>query len=115
MDVLTCLVSIIQSLAGSSDKVFQPDNGNFLKKVELLPKYDTILQNHKTIVKQVRDSKYYSIILDCTPDISHQEHLSIIPRIVALQGKPEIKAHFLDFVNAEVTTGLNLFTVILEG
>ena len=38
-DVLTCLISTTQSLAernlafrGSSEKLFQPDNGNFLKR-----------------------------------------------------------------------------------
>ncbi|XP_056466856.1 uncharacterized protein LOC130405715 [Gadus chalcogrammus] len=151
-DVLTRLISITQSLAernlafrGSSDKLFQLDNGNFLKEVELLAKFDPVLENHvsrikdgdthahylskdiqneliqlvsdrilKTIVTQVRDSKYFSIILDCTPDISHQEQMSIILRSVALKGQPEIKEHFLGFVNVEATTGLNLSTVILD-
>ena len=45
---------------------------------------DKILE---AIVTQVRDSKYFSIILDCTPDISHQEQMSIILRSVALKGK----------------------------
>lgn len=40
--------------------------------------------------------------------------MSIILRSVALKGKPEIKEHFLGFVNVEVTTGLNLSTVILD-
>ena len=40
--------------------------------------------------------------------------MSIILRSVALQGKPEIKEHFLSFVNVEVTTGLNLSIVILD-
>lgn len=151
-DVLTRLISITQSLAernlafrGSSDKLFQPDNGNFLKEVELLAKFDPVLENHvsrikdgethahylskdiqneliqlvsdrilTTIVTQVRDSKYFSIILDCTPDISHQEQMSIILRSVALKGQPEIKEHFLGFVNVEATTGLSLSTVTLD-
>jgi hypothetical protein len=46
---------------------------------------DTILE---AIVTQVRDSKYISIILDWTPDIRHQEQMSIILRSVALKGKP---------------------------
>ncbi|XP_040210403.1 zinc finger MYM-type protein 1-like [Rana temporaria] len=146
-DVLTRLISITQSLAfrGSSEKLFQPDNGNFLKEVKLLAKFDPIMENHlskikdgethahylgqhtqneliqivsgkilEAIVTQIRDSKYYSIILDCTPDISHQEQMSIILRSVALKGKPEIKEHFLGFVNVEATTGLNLSTGILN-
>ena len=61
---------------------------------------DTILE---AIVTQVRDSKYFSIILDCTPDISRRAQMSIILRSVAFKGKPEIKEHFLGFVNVEVT------------
>jgi hypothetical protein len=45
---------------------------------------DNILE---AMVTQVRDSKYFSIILDCTPDISHQEQMSIILRSMALKGK----------------------------
>lgn len=68
---------------------------------------DKILE---AIVTQVRDSMYF-IILDCTPDIRHQEQMSII---LALKWKPEIKEHFLGFVNIEVTKWLNLSTVILS-
>ncbi|KAK0150731.1 repressor of the inhibitor of the protein kinase [Merluccius polli] len=151
-DVLKRLLSITQSLAernlafrGSSEKLFQPDNGHFLKEVELMAKYDVVLENHlnrikdgethahylskdiqneliqlvsdrilETIVTQIRDSKYFSIILDCTPDISHQEQMSIILRSVALKGQPEIQEHFLGFVNVKDTTGLGLSTVILD-
>lgn len=37
----------------------------------------------------------------------------ILRRVKALKGKPEIKKHFLSFMNVEVTTDLNLATVIL--
>lgn len=66
------------------------------------------------IVNQIKKSKYFYIILDCTPDINHLEQMSIIVRSVALEGKPEIKEHFLGFVNVEETTGLNLSNVILQ-
>ena len=37
-----------------------------------------------TILDLVRKYKYYSIILDCTPDLSHTEQLSVILRFVLL-------------------------------
>ena len=57
-DVLTRLISITQSLAdrnlalrGSSDKLFQPGNGNFIKEVELLAKFDPVMENHLSKIK----------------------------------------------------------------
>lgn len=79
---------------------------------------DNILE---TIVAQIRRSKYFSIILDCTLDISHQEQMSIILRSVSIpeeekpeNNKPEIKEHFLCFVSVVETTGLNMSNVILN-
>lgn len=57
-DVFKRFIAIIQSLAernqalrGSSDKLFDPDNGNFLKEVELLSKFDSVMENHLNKIK----------------------------------------------------------------
>ncbi|KAI2647674.1 Zinc finger MYM-type protein 1 [Labeo rohita] len=68
----------------------------------------------KTIVSNIHQAKYYSIILDCTPDTSHKEQMSVILRTVALEPKPEVKEYFLGYVEVFETTGLNLSNVILD-
>ncbi len=36
----------------------------------------------------IKQAKFFSIILDCTPDISHTEQLSVVIRVVSLMEKP---------------------------
>lgn len=153
--VLTRLVAIIQSLAernlafrGHTEKLNTPGNGNFLKEVELMAKFDPVMMQHvsrvereiekhthyldhdiqnelidivsskilQQIVADVKNAKYFSIILDCTPDLSHKEQLSVILRIVSLdEEKPlEIKEHFIGFFVAPESTGEGLTALILE-
>lgn len=62
---------------------------------------------------EIKKSKYYAIILDCTPDISHKEQMSVIVRAVSLT-TPEIKEYFLGILIAPESTGLGLSTHILN-
>jgi len=46
------------------------------------------LTGHKIvseIVVNLQEAKYYSLILDCTPDVSHQEQLAVILRFVDIK------------------------------
>ncbi len=58
-----------------------------------------------------RKSKYFSVMMDCTPDISHNEQLSLVLRIVNCESLvgANIAEHFVGFVNVNDTTGKGLF------
>ena len=71
----------------------------------------------KTIISNLKQSKYFSIILDCTPDISHEEQISVVVRFVFLNtstNKVEVKEHFLGFFPIKDTTGEELTTFLLN-
>lgn len=67
------------------------------------------------IITLLKLCKYYSIMLDCTPDVSHQEQITVIVRFVYLNKNTkivEIREHFLGFCCISDTTGEGLSTFI---
>ncbi|XP_011343812.3 zinc finger MYM-type protein 1 [Ooceraea biroi] len=130
---------------GTSDKLYTPNNGKFLGLVQLIGKFDPIMQEHlklamagdisdhycgkdiqnelidlmggkvkSEIVSRAKTSKYYSIIADCTPDISHIEQLSLTIRFADLSDDNiSIKEHFLEFILVQSSSGAGLTEVIL--
>ena len=82
------------------------------------------------ILEELIKAKYYSIILDCTPDCSHVEQMTIVVRYVKIPYFPQdsssdvtddrdescvqIREHFLGFIPLEVTTEEGMKDVVLE-
>lgn len=150
------LVAIVQFLAernlafrGTKENVGDESvhNGNFLGLVELLGKFDPVLDTHlrkiKTheihnhylgkdtqnellnimatavlneILKRVKAAKYYAIILDCTPDMSHQEQMSLTIRYVSdgNLAPSGVYEHFIKFIQVESSTGEDLYKTLLN-
>ncbi|XP_071057042.1 uncharacterized protein [Onthophagus taurus] len=78
------------------------------------------------IVSDIKAAKYFSVLLDCTPDLSHQEQLSLEIRFVKTEnnvsatstknksGGVTVEEHFFEFLDVKSTTGKNLIDVLLE-
>ncbi|XP_018367031.1 PREDICTED: zinc finger MYM-type protein 1-like [Trachymyrmex cornetzi] len=152
-NILEKLIAIIQYLAehnmtlrGSSDLLNTPNNGNFLGLVELMARYDSILMEHVSYVKEARHgvtylskdiqnelislmgnrirntlidrikaAKYFSVILDCTPDTSHEEQLSCIIRYIYIHNSEiQICESFTRFLVVKDTSGLGLATTLKQ-
>ncbi|KAK4729430.1 hypothetical protein R3W88_022418 [Solanum pinnatisectum] len=58
------------------------------------------------IIEKVIKTKYFSIILDCTPDTSHQDQMSFIIRSVDISATPiNVTEYFLEFLKVDDTSG----------
>ncbi|CAM5083697.1 unnamed protein product [Natator depressus] len=159
-NVLKRLIAIVKLLAtqnlalrGTSDQLYVPNNGNFLKIVELMAEFDAVLQEHlrrvitqemytdhylgktiqneiiqllatkvkQKIVADLKSARYYSVILDCTPDISHMEETTLMVRFVTTTEPSEnvpamvtVREHFLEFIDIDDTTGAGVTNVLLK-
>lgn len=155
--IIERMIAIVQFLAsqnlafrGSTSELYKRDNGNFLKAVEMIAKFDSVISEHlnnikkskeshkrlpqylgihfqneiidliaggikREIIKIVKDAKYFSIILDSTPDVSHAEQITFVVRCVNVSAdKVEICEFFLGFFPVTNTTGEGLSNFLLQ-
>ncbi|KAF0707050.1 zinc finger MYM-type protein 5-like, partial [Aphis craccivora] len=84
--VINRIISLIKIMAGQnlplrsdSDKLNTPHNGNFLKMIEFLGLYDTIMKEN---IRRITSEEIHSHYLNCTPDIYHKEQMTMIFRFV---------------------------------
>lgn len=70
----------------------------------------------ENILSAVNNAKYFSVVLDCTPDVAHVEQMTIIVRFVSTTKEKkscDIREHFLGFIPVSDTTGAGLTEAVL--
>lgn len=121
-----------------------PDSGKFLNTIDLISHYNENLRQHidrhkkgqlsyfshkvqdefldliahqirEDIIKDIKAAKYFSLIFDCTPDVSKNEQMTEVIRYIKFNEEgPEICESFLDFFTVSEKTGEGLFESIAE-
>lgn len=152
IDVVLFLGERSLAFRGSSDKVGDVNNGNFLGILELLSHYDPVLQEHmrnvresqqkgermsahylsnrsqndfigacaelvrKTVIDEIEHAKYFSIMVDATPDSAHIEQTTFILRYLThINGEEyQIQERFLKFVDLNEKCGVDIANTILD-
>ena len=70
----------------------------------------------KNLLKQLKKAKYFSIILDCTPDVSHEEQLTVILRFVQCDKEQRaiVKEAFFGYLRVKNSSGKGLLKTFLK-
>ena len=70
----------------------------------------------KELMTQLTKAKYYGLNLDCTPDISHNEQMSVILRFVQYDEEDgvTVKETFLGYLRVDDSTGRGLLGTFMK-
>ena len=67
------------------------------------------------ILQEVREAKYFAIMCDSTPDISHTDQMTLIVRYVTVKNNiAQVKKSFLNFFPLNGKTAAEIFLSILD-
>lgn len=68
-----------------------------------------------TIISKIIEAKYYSIILDCTTDVSIIKQMSLVIRVLNKDSEEfDPKEYFIKFLPVELSTGESITDLILQ-
>ncbi|KAK9740773.1 hypothetical protein RND81_03G059100 [Saponaria officinalis] len=121
-----CLATHNLAFKGSNEKLYQDDNERIQNRDIHHHYLGHKIQNElifllaynvkSSIIKTIKKAKYFSIILDCTPDISHKEQMTLIIRCVIMSNeKIKIEDYFLEFLEVLKSLNLNIDDVRGQG
>lgn len=74
-------------------------------------KFIELLEKHvrREIISRNKQAKYFSLLFDCTPDISHHEQMCQIIRYVCINSNNiSIEESFIEFIETKEKTGNSL-------
>ncbi|XP_022874231.1 zinc finger MYM-type protein 1-like [Olea europaea var. sylvestris] len=145
ISVVRTLVENNLAFRGDNEKIYQENNGIFLSLIQMIAEFDPVIEhirriqnkeihyhylghkiqnvlilmlageNKKIIIEKLKESKYFSVILDCTPDLSHEEQMSIVLRCVDISASPvKVEEFFLGFLLVDDISGKGFFDELVN-
>uniref|UniRef100_A0A8C6LVK5 TTF-type domain-containing protein n=1 Tax=Nothobranchius furzeri TaxID=105023 RepID=A0A8C6LVK5_NOTFU len=138
-EVLRRVVAVVKFLGarglpfrGDNELLGSAHNGNYLGLLELLAEFDPFLKEHlerhgnkgrefislmgektkQVIAEELKRAKYFSVIIDSTPDLAHVDQLTFVFRFVSADGR--VVEIFLGFEPIHSHTGVSLAESVIE-
>ena len=69
----------------------------------------------KTIIHDIKEDKYFALLLDSTPDVSHIDQMTVIIRYIKIKDEiAEVKESFIAFIPMKHKTASEIARMILD-